>query len=102
MSDLNAQCAKCGTMNTAFDNECRECRSQMGSVGLYPDVKCPCCGKVIDPDWCHCGEAMTSTAVHDNHHPIPVGCDCFRTGSDNDYTPATLLTDYPRNDREQP
>jgi hypothetical protein len=43
-----------------------------------PDVKCPGCGKVIDPATCHCGETIGPNIVHDNHHPIPAGCDCFR------------------------
>jgi hypothetical protein len=51
------------------------------------EVKCSGCGKVIDPDWCHCGEAIAPNIVHDNHHPIPAGCDCFRgDGNQDDFS----------------
>lgn len=55
------------------------------TTNAVEEVKCTGCGKVIDPDWCHCGEAIAPNIVHDNHHPIPAGCDCFRTGTDADY-----------------
>ena len=44
-------------------------------------VHCDGCGQEIDPDWCHCGEPMEG-GVHENHSPINIGCDCWRTLED--------------------
>lgn len=50
-------------------------------------VICPGCKQEIDPDVCHCGEPCKK-GYHDNHNPIPMGCDCGRLaplwGSDLD------------------
>lgn len=35
---------------------------------------CPGCGWEIDPDVCHCGEAMDHH--HAEHNPVPAGCTC--------------------------
>lgn len=40
--------------------------------------KCENCGNEIDPDYCHCGIAMTEHSWGDGHSPIPAGCDCGR------------------------
>lgn len=45
------------------------------------EVKCAGCGKVVDPDVCGCGEPIAPGVTHDNHYPIPAGCDCFRDRS---------------------
>jgi hypothetical protein len=39
--------------------------------------KCEGCGNEIDPDTCGCGEPING--YHDNHTPIPMGCDCHRS-----------------------
>lgn len=39
-------------------------------------VKCPGCGKWMDPEVCHCGD---SKEHHTNEHSfVPMGCDCGR------------------------
>jgi len=39
---------------------------------------CPRCGNTIDPDICWCGESIGPNIIHDNHYPVPVGCECGR------------------------
>jgi hypothetical protein len=39
---------------------------------------CPGCNQEIDPTTCHCGEDIRPGIVHDNHYPVPQGCNCFR------------------------
>lgn len=41
--------------------------------------RCADCGSEIDPDWCHCGDAMEEHAgMNHNHSPVPMGCNCYR------------------------
>lgn len=39
---------------------------------------CTGCGCEIDPTVCACGETIVANRVHDNHSPIPMGCNCYR------------------------
>ena len=39
---------------------------------------CPGCEKQIDPEVCHCGEAVASHGSYSGHSPVPLGCDCGR------------------------
>ena len=42
-----------------------------------PPEHCTGCGNVIDPSTCWCGDAIDEQgSSHDNHHPIPMGCEC--------------------------
>lgn len=41
-------------------------------------VKCSGCGNWIDPDVCHCGDAMDQHHTGSGHSPVPAGCDCGR------------------------
>jgi hypothetical protein len=38
--------------------------------------KCDGCHQEIDPDCCCCGAPING--YHDNHSPVPMGCQCFR------------------------
>lgn len=38
---------------------------------------CSGCGQEIDPDICYCGEPING-GNHDNHSPVPIGCNCHR------------------------
>jgi len=38
--------------------------------------KCAGCDNEIDPDWCHCGEAMDAHTISSNYGPVPLGCTC--------------------------
>jgi hypothetical protein len=40
--------------------------------------RCPGCNHWIDPDTCHCGDAITHNALLWGHSPVPMGCDCMR------------------------
>jgi len=37
---------------------------------------CPGCKQEIDPDTCQCGEPIQENIGHDNHNPVPMGCEC--------------------------
>lgn len=39
-------------------------------------TKCEGCGNRIDPDVCHCGDAMDSHGMGSEHSPVPMGCTC--------------------------
>lgn len=39
--------------------------------------RCVGCGEEIDPTTCHCG-IETDYPGHDNHYPVPMGCNCHR------------------------
>ena len=47
----------------------------------YPVVICPGCKNEIDPEVCHCGDPIKD-GYHDNHSPVPQGCDCGRVTMD--------------------
>lgn len=42
---------------------------------------CAGCLKPIDPSVCYCGETIATNRIHDNHSPVPMGCDCHRAPS---------------------
>ena len=37
---------------------------------------CAGCLNRIDPDYCHCGDAMESHGMGSGHSPVPAGCTC--------------------------
>lgn len=40
-------------------------------------VHCPSCGEQIDPDWCHCGDAIAGHGYGvGGHGAVPMGCVC--------------------------
>jgi hypothetical protein len=40
---------------------------------------CEGCGNEIDPDWCHCGDAIEGhRGMSHNHSPVPMRCQCGR------------------------
>lgn len=42
-----------------------------------PIVKCDDCRNEIDPEWCHCGDAIKDhRGMSHNHSPVPMGCTC--------------------------
>lgn len=41
-------------------------------------ARCPGCGKMIDPDWCWCGEHVDNHTLGSGHMPVPVGCECMK------------------------
>lgn len=43
---------------------------------------CSGCGKEIDESTCWCGDAIDKRGTwHDNHPPVPMGCECYRVES---------------------
>lgn len=48
-----------------------------------PIISCPDCGNEIDPEWCHCGDAIKDhRGMSHNHSPVPMGCSCGYSQSD--------------------
>jgi hypothetical protein len=41
-------------------------------------VMCPGCDRYTDPTVCHCGAGIADGRMHDNHAPVPMGCNCRR------------------------
>jgi hypothetical protein len=40
-------------------------------------VRCEDCENALDPDWCHCGDAIEDhRGMSHNHSPVPMGCTC--------------------------
>jgi len=62
--------------------------------------RCPDCGNEIDPDWCHCGDAVKDhRGMSHNHSPVPMGCGCGQvTRGDLDEEPEK----EPRKGHEDP
>lgn len=59
-----------------------ECGPKRGGITMAcmptEHPTCPGCENEIDPETCHCGETIKPGVVHDNHSPVPMGCDCGR------------------------
>lgn len=64
--------------------------SHEGEEPVVVATLCVGCGQEIDETTCHCGEPM-SHGPHDNHDPIPAGCNCFRYKGDGLGIDRTLL-----------
>lgn len=44
---------------------------------------CKGCGSEVDPEVCYCGEPIVEDRTYcDNHHPVPMGCNCWRLKGD--------------------
>lgn len=60
------------------DKQLDEAIAKVQAKVLRP--KCVGCGNDIDPLVCWCGDGIDEKeSYHDNHHPIPMGCDCYRS-----------------------
>lgn len=70
--DVNRVCPICQERNP------EDCRCKYDTARGREKPKCEGCGKEIDPDTCGCGEVIRPGVAHDNHYPIPMGCDCYR------------------------
>jgi hypothetical protein len=57
------------------------CVEYLQADEVQPRPKCSDCKNEIDPDVCHCGDAVKDhTGVSHNHSPVPMGCQCGREG----------------------
>lgn len=46
---------------------------------IEPEIKCPHCHNIIDPELCWCGDMIKYHYPPDcGHNPVPMGCDCGR------------------------
>lgn len=46
---------------------------------IEPEIECPCCHNIIDPEVCWCGDLIKHHYPPDcGHNPVPMGCDCGR------------------------
>lgn len=62
--------------STAVAGALRVCQGALMDCAGRERPRCPDCGEEIDPDVCWCGSAMSDS--HDNHAPLPMGCECVR------------------------
>lgn len=82
-----------------MNKECGACGREIPEGGAIhcgsdhePLNVCSGCGHEVDPDWCHCGDAISDhNGMSHNHSPVPMGCQCGRESGESQETVAELV-----------